>query len=469
MFGGFAAITQQLLTMSYITNEALVVLENELVVANHVERQYSSEFAKTGAKIGNTVNIRRPPRYIGTYGPPLNVEDTFESYVPVVLNYQFHVDVQFTTQDLALSMDMFKKRILKPQIATVANRVDSDTAQYAYQNTQFFTGIFGQAPSSYKVFSDARATLAGQACPADGEKCCILDPFSMSAAVDGVKGLFNPQAQIGEYNRKGMIAKNFAGLDWYEDQNIPTISTGSGAVATAGTAPSLADVTGTAHLTSGWAQSGTIDTTGWAHSTAVVNVGDIIQFTGTNAVYPVNPQSRLQVGKTAMAFVVLPPGGYATPANGAANPGLTYASAQLAAGSFNPTTGQYTASATGTLTLTIGGCIISGGQFQNATNQPTTSSSIVLNGVTNYVTTSSSVTSPQGLVFHKYAYALAFADLPLPKGVEMAARAYDDEDVGMSIRLVTQYTINNDSEPTRADVLYGPASLYRELAVRVPG
>jgi hypothetical protein len=51
----------------------------------------------------------------------------------------------------------------------------------------------------------------------------------------------------------------------------------------------------------------------------------------------------------------------------------------------------------------------------------------------------------------------------------MAARAYDDEDVGMSIRMVTQYTINNDSEPTRADVLYGPASLYRQLAIRVNG
>lgn len=51
----------------------------------------------------------------------------------------------------------------------------------------------------------------------------------------------------------------------------------------------------------------------------------------------------------------------------------------------------------------------------------------------------------------------------------MAARAYDDEDVGMSIRCVTQYTINNDSEPTRADVLYGPASLYRSLALRING
>ena len=79
-----------LLTMSYITNEALVVLENELVIANRVTREYSAEFAQTGAKIGNTAFIRRPPRYKGTYGPPLNVEDTNESSIPVVLNYQFH-------------------------------------------------------------------------------------------------------------------------------------------------------------------------------------------------------------------------------------------------------------------------------------------------------------------------------------------------------------------------------------------
>jgi hypothetical protein len=35
--------------------------------------------------------------------------------------------------------------------------------------------------------------------------------------------------------------------------------------------------------------------------------------------------------------------------------------------------------------------------------------------------------------------------------------------------VVSQYTINNDSEPTRADVLYGPASLYRTLGLRIAG
>jgi hypothetical protein len=445
--------------MSYITNEALVVLENELVIANRVERQYSNEYAQTGAKVGNTVNIRRPPRYIGTYGPPLNVEDSNETFTPVVLNYQFHVDVQFTTQDLALSMDMFKKRILRPQIATVANRIDSDTAQYAFLNTAATLGQFGTTPASYKIFSDANAVLMSEACPTEGERNCVLDPITNSAVTDAVKGLFNPQAKIGDYVEKGLVAKDFAGLDFWVDQNIPTFVTGA-----QGGAPVLTNpAAGTALITTGWAASGTLETTGWTASTGVIKVGDTIQIAN---VFPVNPQNRLQYGKTLRQFVVLPPGGFQSPPNGAATTGIYYAPATLAHGTFNNLTGVYTSgSGAGALTLTIGDAVISSGQFQNVTAAPANSAVITVNGGSAFAST----TSPQGLVFHKYAYALAFADLPLPQGVEMAVRAYDDEDVGMSIRCVTQYTINNDSEPTRADVLYGPASLYRTLGLRIAG
>ena len=61
---------------------------------------------------------------------------------------------------------------------------------------------------------------------------------------------------------------------------------------------------------------------------------------------------------------------------------------------------------------------------------------------------------------------LAMADLELPEGVHFAGRASDKE-IGLSMRVVRQYTINNDSIPTRIDVLYGWAPLYPELACRV--
>jgi hypothetical protein len=423
-----------------------------------VNRQYSDEFAIKDAKIGATVNIRRPPRYLGTFGPALNVEDTTETYVPVTLRNQFHVDVQFTTADLLLSMDLFKTRVLKPMMATVANRIDSDGLYFAYQNTAQSVGTPGVAPTSYLAYAQARALLTNEAVPSGESKRCILDPLTMAAATDGIKGLFNPQAQISDYVRTGMIAKQFAGLDWFEDQNVVAFTTGA-----QGGSPVLTANTGGAFLTTGWAQSGFIQTGGWTNSTGVVKVGDIIQI---NGVFPANPQSRTQYGNSLKQFVVLAPGGYTNSPAGAASPGLNFANASLTAGTFNPTTGVYTSSGTGTLSILIGECVITGGQFQNAvtTTAFTASSSITVNGGTN----NASKVSPQGIVHHKDAFALAFADLPLPRGVESAARA-SDSDIGMSMRMVTQYTINNDAMPTRADVLYGYDGLYRQFAARVQG
>ena len=263
----------------------------------------------------------------------------------MVLNYQFHVDVQFTTQDLALSMDMFKKRILRPQVAAVANRIDSDSAQYYTYSTATSLGTPGVQPASYKLFSDARAVLAAEACPTQGEKNCVLDPISMSAATDSIKGLFNPQAQIGEYNDKGLVARNFAGLDWWEDQNILSFTTGTQTGLTTATSGTLYATGGTsAILGTGWAQQGVLGLQGFTASRTAVTVGDTIQIAG---VYPVNPQNRLQYGRTLKQFVVLPPGGFTTPPNGAATTGIYYAPATLTNGTFNNLTGVYSSDASG--------------------------------------------------------------------------------------------------------------------------
>lgn len=447
-----------LLTTSYIVNTGLLVLENSLVFADKVNRQYSDEFAIKEAKIGATVNIRRPPRYKGTFGPALNVEDTNETYIPVTLRNQFHVDVQFTTADLLLSMDLFKTRVVAPMVATVANRIDSDCAYFAYQNTPMSVGTPGTPPSAYLTFATARALLTNEAVPKGADLCNILDPLSMAAATDGIKGLFNPQAQIGEWLKAGMIARRFAGLDWYEDQNIVAFQTGA-----QGGTPTLSSNTGGAIMSSSWAQSGFVQTTGWTASTGVVKVGDVIQFAG---IYPANPQSRTQYGSSLKQFVVLAPGGYTNNPAGTAEPGLRFAPASLTAGTFDVSTGVYTSNGAGALSISIGECVITGGQFQNcvATSAFTATAAITVNGGA----ANANKVSPQGVVFHRDAFALAFADLPLPRGVESAARA-NDSDIGMSMRMVTQYTINNDAMPTRCDVLYGNDGLYRQFAVRVAG
>jgi hypothetical protein len=119
-------MANNLLNISMITNEALMVLENQLTFTNRVNKKYSDQFAIAGAKIGYTVNVRKPARFIGTTGPNLNVEDFYESSVPVTLDTQFHVDTQFSTSDLLLSLDEFSSRVIKPAVAAIANKVDRD-------------------------------------------------------------------------------------------------------------------------------------------------------------------------------------------------------------------------------------------------------------------------------------------------------------------------------------------------------
>jgi hypothetical protein len=72
----------------------------------------------------------------------------------------------------------------------------------------------------------------------------------------------------------------------------------------------------------------------------------------------------------------------------------------------------------------------------------------------------------QNLVYHKDAITFATADLLMPQGVDMAARAVHN---GISLRVVRQYDINNDRMPCRIDVLYGYSVIRPQMAVRMWG
>jgi hypothetical protein len=212
-------MANNLLTISMITNEALMVLENELTFTGQVDRNYDDQFAVVGAKIGNTVNVRRPGRFIGTTGPALNVEDFNETSTPVVLNTQFHVDTQFTTQDLSLSLDMFSDRVLKPAIAAIANKIDFDGTTLATQSTANTVGTAGTVPSDILTFLTAQAFLDGEGAPRDGKRSCVLDPFTGASIIGSLKGLFNPNSVISQQYEKGLMGKDTIGMNWYMDQN----------------------------------------------------------------------------------------------------------------------------------------------------------------------------------------------------------------------------------------------------------
>ncbi|MGE5621430.1 MAG: P22 phage major capsid protein family protein [Candidatus Bathyarchaeota archaeon] len=411
-------MSNTILTPSMITKDALIVIENNLTFTRQVNRDYSDEFAVAGAKIGNTVNVRRPARYVGTTGPALNVEAHNETSMPVTLTTQFHVDVQFSSQDLTLSLDDFTERVSGPAVATIANKIDRDGIVMGYQNTANAVGTAGTIPSALTVFTEAGAYLDSEGAPRDGKRAMVIDPWCQASMADYLKGLYNPQEKISDVYESGEILGKHIGFSWFMDQNVASHTVGP-----LGGTPL---VNGASQgITSGWASTTDLVTDGWTAAAASrLKKGDTFTIAG---VYGVNPQNRQSYGKLRK-FVV---------------------------------TADVSSDSSGNATITISPAIISGGQFQNVSAAPADNAALTITGAANTVT-------PQHLAFHRNAFTIASADLEMPQGVHFAARVASKK-LGLSLRCVRQYTINNDALPARFDVLYGWSPLYTEHACRVYG
>lgn len=409
------------LTNDIVTYEALDVLENTYNAMIHINSEYSDNFEFGGAVLGQTLSIRKPPRYIGRLGQAAQIEGITETFVPLTLSYQRGIDTQVSSQQLVLDIDNYRKRVLFPQIVRLSNLIDQDVTGLA-QGLNFFVGTPGTTPTALSTYLAAKTRLDNQAAPMDGDRYMFLNPNAENTLVDNLKGLFQSASEIKQQYEEAMMGRTI-GFDWYMDQNIYVQTVGALGVSTpvVGTSPASGATT--------------ISTTGWQSGLSTLNAGDIISFVSTSTpVNYVNPQSFQSTGQT-MQFVVT----------------------------------ATTSDASGTLVIPFAPAIISTGNQQNVTNLPATSTAVyVYNTAAASFSTIASVTSPQNLAVHKDFGTLAMVDLPLPGGTDKAYRAASRKS-GKSLRVIRDYVATTDQWIQRIDVLYGVAVLRQELGVRVGG
>ena len=396
-----------LLTPSILTKESLMILENNLVAANRVNRKFENQFVKIGASL----TIRKPNRFTITSGAGLSVQDIAEPSVSITVNQQKHADFQFTSQDLTLTVEEFSERYLKPAMATLANQIDADTlanitAVYDYVGTN------GTTPSAFS----SSVQLVGrrmdeEAAPQDN-RTLVLNPAAYWALAGGQTGLFvMPTAKDALV--KGYLA-TIGNYEVYMDQNTPTFSTGI-------------HVTTNGVTITGGQTGSTLSTAGW-NSTDTFVVGEVITIA---SVLAINPQNRLSTG-VLKPFVIT------------AAVGVTSSDVRS------------------TATLSISPPLLSSGPYQTVNSAPSVSSAISF--LTPTATSAS--TTPNNLAFTRDAFGLVMVPLEIPGGVDFAAR---ETYRNISMRVIRAYDINNDVFPTRIDVLYGTATYYPELAVRLAG
>ena len=100
-------MANSILTINMITREAIRLFLNSNAFIQNIDKQYDSQFAKSGAKIGTTLRIRLPNDYIVTDGPAASIQDTNEQSTTLTVATQRHVDTGFTTEQRTLELDDF--------------------------------------------------------------------------------------------------------------------------------------------------------------------------------------------------------------------------------------------------------------------------------------------------------------------------------------------------------------------------
>jgi hypothetical protein len=72
-------MSNTILTPTAVTRETLRVLHQKLNFIGSINRQYDDSFAKSGAKIGDTLKIRLPNQYTVRTGATLSAQDVWKT------------------------------------------------------------------------------------------------------------------------------------------------------------------------------------------------------------------------------------------------------------------------------------------------------------------------------------------------------------------------------------------------------
>jgi hypothetical protein len=399
--------TATLLTPSIITKETLVILENNLVAAGKVNRSFENQFVK----IGSTLTVRKPNRFRVSSGPALSIQNITEPSTSITISNQKHVDFQFTSQDLTLTVEEFSERYLKPAAAELANQLDYDVITNFNQVQNLVSGGTnpntgaGTLPSNFQSLANVGRRMDDNAVPQDG-RVMILNPAAYWSIANGLSSLY--VRSVAEPALKGFLAA-IANFEIYMDQNIQNQTWG----AFAGTG-----------VVNGATQTGSnIVTNGWTASiTGLFGVGDVVTFAGVNNI---NPKSRQSTGVLAN-FVI---------------------------------TAAVNSDSSGNATLPIYPAITTSGAYQTVSGSPAN-----LAAVTAQTAPVASTAYAQNLAFVRDAFGLVTVPMELPDGVDFRAREMYKN---VSMRIIRAYDINNDVFPCRIDLLYGTSTFYPELACRL--
>lgn len=395
-----------------VAREALSELHEQCELLATVDRQYDDSFGKSGAKIGDTLRVRKPNEFNIRTGNAMEINAITEATQDITMSTLKGVDMEFNYVDSLLKTDSpkdvanFTKRYIRPAISKLISVVESEALTYYTKATYQLAGTAGSAINSLSTPNLARAKLNQMAAP-KMDRHVQIDSNTMASLVAGVPTYFNPAAAIAKQYTEGFVTRT-AMADFHENERCWTLANG-------------ADVAG--EINGGTLTSGitTLTVDGFSAAPAVGSVFTIGSGTGETGVYNVHPETKV-------------------------------AYAQLK---------QFTVTSATTTSITFTPAIIydTTDPRQNCSGAPADNADIAFVGAlsTSYV---------QPIMYHKEAFQFVNAPLGV---MDDADKCSVETREGMSLRVWRGSDITNNRRVLRIDMLYGFAALRPEWACRMIG
>jgi hypothetical protein len=404
-------MSNTIVTIDMITREAQRIAHEKLSFLGTVDRQYDSSFAKTGAKIGQTLRVREANQYTRRTGSRvMDVQDQAESNKSFTVATQDGVDMRFNSAELAMSLDYISERYIEPAVSVLVAGIEGDVLTDCTKKTYQLTGTAGSvvgASGELAALFNARAKINQQCAPKDGGNRFVqFDSVTMGSVANGIKNLFTDQSQIKEAFREGFIARS-AMADFYENEKTWSLTNGS----------DVTDVTLDTYTI--------IDGDSTITVTGATGVAEGAIFT-INGVYDCHPETK-QAYSHLKQFTVL---------SGSTDTALVISPTIRITGAKKNV------------------CAATGADITPAS---LTTAALVFHGAAN-------TTYRQNLMYHKDAFAFVTADLPLMDDAHKCVRRVQD---GLSMRVWQASDIRNDELLMRIDILYGWLVARPEWAARI--
>lgn len=289
-----------------VAKEALLRLNNALVLGNLVYRDYTKEFQR----IGNTVGIKSPSTFTavewgGSTVTPQYINETGQS---LVLNKVPDITIPVTSIDWTLNIEDWSEQVMKPVGDAMAQYVDQLIASVYYQGcwTYPVTGT-----TTIQDFADLDKVMNDNKVPNDNRN--LVMSTALKSKFITLSSIMNAEKSGSTDALRRASLGQIMGFDTYMSQNIKTHTQGTiasgNASGTAG-APTIAVssangatvtfATGDVFTIAGDTQEYVV-TTGQACSGSAISalaIAPVLATSPSNAAITV----KVTAGKNSMAF-----------------------------------------------------------------------------------------------------------------------------------------------------------------------